>query len=215
MRASEPVARIMFFASTVFLRAVLGRDLDLAAAFQLRPAFDDLYLVLPHQHLDALRVLADDLVLAIVYLAPVEARIIAEDAFVAGVNEVVPDVGSVEECFGGNATDKKAGSAEPRLLFYERGLQAVLASANCSRVPARPATDDDQVVCHSFDYRSILHRFARSEARQTTERMFYTQAQTRSSRADACRSSSIRKIQIRLILVRDMALLMRRKSLEC
>ena len=132
-----------------------------------------------------------------------------------GVLEVVPDIGGMKQGFGGNATDMQASAAEFRLLFNDRGLEAVLAGANCRRVPARSATDDDQVVCHSFDYRSILHRFARSEARQTTERMFYTQAQTRSSRADACRSSSIRKIQIRLILVRDMALLMRRKSLEC
>ena len=121
-----------------FLRAIVGRDLDLAAACQLRPALDDLYLVLPHQHLDALGVLADDLVLTIVYLAPVKARIIAEDTFVAGVNEVVPNIGSVEECFGGNATDKKAGSAEPRLLFYERGLQAVLASRIAAEYPPGP-----------------------------------------------------------------------------
>ena len=65
---------------------------------------------------------------------------------VTGVHEVLPKVGRMEERLGGDAADVQASAAELRIFFDNRGLQAVLAGANCGRISAWTAADDDQIV---------------------------------------------------------------------
>ena len=68
-----------------FLFARGRGDFDLAGAGEASAAEDPLDLVLLHQELDALGVLGDDLILTIADAAEIEARVIAEDAFLIGV----------------------------------------------------------------------------------------------------------------------------------
>ena len=104
--------------------------------------------VLLHQTFDAFGVLGHDLVLAVLHQRQVEARIFAVDALFRRVLEVVPNIRAMKQRLGGDTAYMQTGAAEFRVLFDDRGLEAVLAGTNCRRVPARSATDDDEVVCH-------------------------------------------------------------------
>ena len=167
MRASEPVARMMFLVSSVWVpvsdftstcRAVARARQDRAVAL------DPVDLVLLHQELDALGVLGDDLVLAIEHHGVIQPRILAVDAVFAGVQEVLPDIGRVQQRFGRDAADMQAGAAQLGVFFDDGGLQAVLPGANRRRVAAGAAPDDNHVVCH-FIFR-ITFEARRTSARQ-------------------------------------------------
>ena len=124
------------------------RDFHLAAALQRAEALDHVHLVLLHQELDAFGVLGDDPFLRSQDLRVVDARVFALEAFVGGVLEALPDIGGVEEGFGGDATDVQAGAAELGVLFDDGGFQAVLAGPDGSGIASRPAANDDQIVGH-------------------------------------------------------------------
>jgi hypothetical protein len=81
MRASEPVATMMFFASSVCVP--VGLHLHLAAALERGVARDALHLGALEQHLDAFGVLVDDAVLALLDLGVIQARVLAVDALLA------------------------------------------------------------------------------------------------------------------------------------
>jgi hypothetical protein len=92
----------------------------------------------------------DDTVLAVLHLGEVEARIFAEDAFFVRILEVLPDVGCVEEGFGGDTTHQQAGTAEFRLSFDKGGFEAVLAGADGCGVAAGTTPNNNQIVWHFF-----------------------------------------------------------------
>ena len=89
----------------------------------------------------------DDIVFALEDDGPVELRR-AEvvDAHVGGVLELIPQLGVVEDGFGGDAAPVEAGAAEFRLLFNQRNLEAIFAGADGSRVAGRAAAEDGDVV---------------------------------------------------------------------
>ena len=131
------------------LRAAIGAlHFDLAAALECGESFDPLDLVLLHQAFDALGVLGHDLVLAVLDQGQVQARVVAVDALFDRILEVIPNVGAVQQRFGWNTADMQTCAAEFRVLLDDRGLETVLAGTHRRRVPARSATDDDEVVCH-------------------------------------------------------------------
>ena len=94
--------------------------------------------------------LGDDAVLAILDLGIIQARILAVDAFLVGMDEALPDVGGLQQGLGGDAAHQQAGASQPGLLFDERGFQSVLAGAYGCGVAAGTAPDHDKVVRHFF-----------------------------------------------------------------
>ncbi len=72
------------------------------------------------------------------------------DAFFCGVQEVLPDVGRVQQRLGRNAADVQAGATQLGIFFDDGGLQAVLAGAHRRRVATGAAPDHNHVVCHLF-----------------------------------------------------------------
>ncbi len=92
--------------------------------------------------------LGDNLVLAIQNLGVIEARIFALDAFVGGVDEVLPKVGGMEQRFGRDAAHVQARAAELGIFFDDGGLQAVLAGAHRRGVATRAAPNHNQVISH-------------------------------------------------------------------
>ena len=149
MRASEPVATMMFFASRVCVPEA-PRTSTLPPPLQRGVARDALHLGALEQHLDALGVLVDDAVLAILDLGIIQARVLAVDAFLLRVDEALPDVGGLQQALGGDAAHQQAGAAELGLLLDERGLQTELAGANGSGVAAGTTPYHDQIVRHFF-----------------------------------------------------------------
>src|ERR1039458_3517489 len=77
-----------------------------------------------------------------------EPGVLAMQALLLGMLEVLPDLGGVEQRLGGHAADMKAGAAELGILFDERGLEAVLAGADGSGVAPGTAANHDHVVGH-------------------------------------------------------------------
>ena len=63
---------------------------------------------------------------------------------------MLPDVGGMQERFGGNAADVQARAAQFRIFLNHRGLEAVLSGADRSGVATRPAADNHEVVSHSM-----------------------------------------------------------------
>ena len=111
---------------------------------------------------DAVGVLGDDVVLALLHLGIIEARILAQDAVFFGVLEVLPHIGGVEQRLGGNASHQEAGSAEFGLVFDEGGFQSVLAGADGCGVAAGTTPNDNQIVGHFF-YSTRVTRPERTE----------------------------------------------------
>ena len=132
------------------LHAGLGPDFHLAAALQRGEARDAFHLGAFEQHLDALGVLVDDAVLALLHLGVIEARVFDVDAVGFGVDEVLPDIGGVEQALGGDTSHQETGPAELGLFFDEGGFQSVLAGADGSGVAAGTTPDDDEIVGHSY-----------------------------------------------------------------
>ncbi len=83
-----------------------------AARLQSGETLDPIHFVLLHQELDALGVLGDDFVLAVENFGVIELRILALNALFGGVLEVFPNVGRVQQRFGGDAADVQAGAAQ-------------------------------------------------------------------------------------------------------
>src|ERR1019366_9549553 len=131
----DPGIRLHFNLAVALERGIAGDALDLGAF---------------EQHGDAARVLGDNAILARLHLGVIEARVLALDAFLIRVDEALPDIGGVEQGFGGNAPHQEAGAAQPSLFFDERRLETVLAGANGRGVAARAAPDNNQIVGHFF-----------------------------------------------------------------
>ena len=132
------------------LHAGIGPDFHLAAALEGGEAGDALHLGALQQHLDAFGMLGDDAVLALLHLGVIEARIFDVDAVGFGVDEMLPDIGGMEQALGGDASHQKTGSAESGLLFDERCFQSVLAGADGCGVAAGTTPDDDEIVGHFY-----------------------------------------------------------------
>ena len=148
--ASEPVARMTFFAWT--LVAPLPSTATVRTPFFAGPVSlpnpgDDGDLVLPHQEVEAFDVLGDDLVLAVEHGLPVDLAFAeAFDAVFLRVLQVVVDLGVEEQRLGGDAAHMQAGSAQLLGLLDQRDLQAVLSGANRGCVSGGTAAEDGYVV---------------------------------------------------------------------
>ena len=147
MRASDPVATMMFFASS---------DLDAVAGLRPRPcpapgarvALDPVHLVLLHQELDAFGVLGDDLVLALDDLGIIEARVVAEDACSSACWKSCQTSAVCSSALVGMHPTCRHVPPSFGSFSTSGGLQTVLAGANGGRVSARSAADDDEIVGH-------------------------------------------------------------------
>ena len=124
------------------------RDLNLAAAQQAGEALDDFDLLALHEQGYAGGVLVNDRVLAFENQGQVEHGVLAMQALLFWMFEVLPDLGGVEQRLGGHAADMEAGATELGILFDERGLEAVLAGADGSGVAPGTAADHDHVIGH-------------------------------------------------------------------
>ena len=140
----------MMFLAFERLDAGIRLHFHLAVALERGIAGDALDFGALEQHGDAVRVLGDDAVLALLHLGVVEARVFAADAFLIRVDEALPDIGGVEQGLGGDAPHQEAGAAEPGLFFDERRLETVLAGANGRGVAAGAAPDNNEIVGHFF-----------------------------------------------------------------
>ena len=110
-------------------------------------AADGLDFIFLHQKFEALGVLGDDLVLAVLDRGPIQlARVYAFDAKFFRFFQVVPELGIEQQSFGRDAADMQASAAEDVVFFDERGLQALLAGANGGRVSGGAAADDGDVI---------------------------------------------------------------------
>ena len=95
-----------------------GEYAVLRGAGEFAVAFHGLHLVLLHQEVEALGVLGDDLVFAILNRGPVEfAGIDAFDAVLLRFFQVIPEFGVEEQRFRRNAADVQTGAAEVVRLF--------------------------------------------------------------------------------------------------
>ena len=99
-------------------------------------------LVLLHQASTPLACLETILFLRSITSGQVEPRIIAVDALLVGVQEVLPDFGGMEQRLGGNATDVQAGAAEFGILLDDCCFQSVLTGADRRGVAAGAAADN-------------------------------------------------------------------------
>ncbi len=94
-------------------------------AGQLAVAADDVDLVLAHQELQALGVLVDDALLALLNRAPVQRDAGGVlQAELGAFFHVVVDLGIEQQRLGRNAADMQAGSAQLVVLFDESCLQS-------------------------------------------------------------------------------------------
>src|SRR5579871_675339 len=131
------------------LPGALGcRQFDLPRPRQLSVALDPFDLVLLHQVLDAFGVLGNDSVSTVADERKIQARILAMNAFLVGMDETIPNIRRVQEGFGRNAADMQTASAKLGVFLNNGGFQAVLTRANGRRIPTGTAPDDDYVVCH-------------------------------------------------------------------
>ena len=103
-------------------------------------------LVLPEQELDALRVLPDDVVLALEHRREIERQLPDADA-VRGrrVRRELVVLGRREQRLGRNAADVDARAAERLVHLDADGVQAELRGANRGDISAGSAADDDDV----------------------------------------------------------------------
>ena len=128
----------------------LVADLDLAGLRDRAPALEPGDLVLLEQELDALGVLADDVVLVGQHLVPVDRHLGAHEAhFLKVFMGFVQRVAGVQQRLRGDATDVQAGAAERVAAFDNGGLQSQLGAADGADIAPRTGADDDDVeVCH-------------------------------------------------------------------
>ena len=137
-----------------FSSSVLTQDL-LAALERAQPA-DVLDLVLLDQRVEALGQPRDDLVAPLGGDRVVVRDVPDVDAHVASaVLDALVELGRLEHRLGGNAADPQAGPAERRAVVDQRDLQAQLPGAECGRIAACAAAEDDEV---ETSWRSRLPR---------------------------------------------------------
>jgi hypothetical protein len=116
-------------------------DVDPPAALQSGEPGNDLDLVLPHQARNALGVTVHDVLLALHHRRQVQLRVLAGQALLGRVGEVVPDFGRVQQRFGGHAAHVQARPSQLRVLLDECGFQSILTGANGGGVPAGAASN--------------------------------------------------------------------------
>src|SRR5207248_1706109 len=105
------------------------------------------HLVLFHQKIQALGVLGDDLILAVLYDFPIQfARAQTINAIFFGGLEVIVNFGVKQQGLGGNAAHMQACAAELVFFINQAGLQSKLAGAECGGVSAGPAPDNGNVI---------------------------------------------------------------------
>ena len=110
-------------------------------------AWEDGDLVFLHQEDEALGMLVDDALLALLDGVPVELAFAeAFDAVLHRMLQVVIDFGIEQQGLGGDAAPVQAGAAELAFFFNQRDFQAILAGANGRRVTGRAAADDGDVI---------------------------------------------------------------------
>src|SRR5581483_161496 len=129
--------------------AVGGGNLELSGAENLRPARDDVDLVLLHQEFDALDVAVDTLLLEIHHRRQIELR--RRHAYThlrKGMGGFLEHFGGVQERFRRHAPDIEARAAEGRILFDHGNLHAELGRADRADIPARTGADNNDVVSH-------------------------------------------------------------------
>ncbi len=149
--ASDPLARITFFAFTWLFCAVRIHvhrvHAILRTARQPSKTRKNRDLVLLHQELKALHVLRDDRVLARQHRRPIERRRPdPRDAVLRRVLQVVPELGVEQQRLGRNAAHVQARPAQLRARVNQRDLQPILRPANRRRIPSRPAADHRHVI---------------------------------------------------------------------
>ena len=90
--------------------------------------------------------LLDDFVLAREHRGPVDLDVLYLEAEFLRTQEIVVDIGVVQENFRGNAADVQASPAQKRVLFDDGSFQSPLARADRGNVSARPAPDDHEII---------------------------------------------------------------------
>ena len=103
-------------------------------------------LVLLEQRFDPRSALVDDAALVGVDLLDLDRRLPHRDAEVAGVADLVDDLGRVQQRLGRDAAAVRAGAAELGILLDAGDLHPELAGADRRDVAAGTAADDHQVV---------------------------------------------------------------------
>src|ERR1035438_5211788 len=91
-----------------------------------------------------------DAILAVLHLGIIQARILADDAFLVRVHETLPHVGRLKQRLGGYASHQQAGAPQSGLLLDESGFQSVLAGANGCGVAAGTTPDHYKAVRHFY-----------------------------------------------------------------
>ena len=66
-----------------------------------------------------------DVVLAAQHGRVVESRIVAGDALIAGMFEIIPHFGGMQQGFRGDATHQQTSAAESWILFNKGGFQSL------------------------------------------------------------------------------------------
>src|SRR4029077_1709802 len=115
-------------------------------AGQLAEAGDALDLVLFEQELDAFGVGIDDILLAGLDDVPVESHVADGDPELLRLLDFRPDVGVLEERFGGDAAAVQARATQKWIFLDDGDLHAELACADAGDIAARTAADDHHVV---------------------------------------------------------------------
>ena len=174
MRASEPVARMTFFALSwagfVTVHDFDGKHPILRRACELAISFYGFHLVLLHQELKALGVLGDDLPLALLDGSPVQlARVHALDPEFLGLFQMVPEFGIKQQSLGRDAADVQARAAQESVFFDERGFQAVLAGADRGGVSGRATANDGYVVNGFGQWNNPRFSVCRDDSGQTND----------------------------------------------
>ena len=99
------------------------------------------------EKIQALGVLGDDLVLAVLNIFPVQlARAQSVNAVFFRGLEMVINLGIEEKRFGRDAANVQARAAELVFFFDQAGLQPKLAGAEGGRVSAGPSADNGNVI---------------------------------------------------------------------
>ena len=133
-----------------------GDDFDDAAIGDASEAGEAFDLVLLEQELDALGILVDDRLLAILSGFEVETDIPDSDPEFFRPVDLLVDFGVLQQGLGGDAASMRAGATDERILLDDRHLHAELTGANSGDVSARAAADDHDVVLWICQARGII-----------------------------------------------------------